>query len=54
MKWIRPAIISVLAIAVTVGFLISKVSADVFVPFATGLIIYWFKDRQDDKAKGQP
>lgn len=49
MKWIRPSIIGVLALAVTIGFFLSKIEAQVYVPFATGLIVYWFKSRDEKK-----
>jgi len=49
MKYIRPAIIVILAISVTAGFFIGKIEAAVFVPFATGLIIFWFKARDSGK-----
>lgn len=49
MKWIRPTIISMLAIGVTIGFFTGKIQSGVFVPFATGLIVYWFKERDSTK-----
>ena len=49
MKWIRPGLISLLAVAVTVGFFTGKIEVEVFVPFATGLIVYWFKSRDTEK-----
>ena len=51
MKLIRPCIVGLLAIAVTIGFFIKTVPADVFIPFATGLIIYWFKSRDEEKQR---
>ena len=52
MKWIRPAIIGMLAMAVTLGFFLKMVSMEVYVPFATGLIVYWFKSRDTEKQNG--
>ena len=49
MKWVRPVIISGLAIAVTVGFFMGKLEAEAFGIFATGLIVYWFKSRDNEK-----
>jgi len=49
MKWIRPGVVSLLVIAVTSGFFADKIEAQVFIPFATGLIVYWFKSRDNEK-----
>ena len=49
MKWIRPGVITLLAVVVSVGFFIGKIEAQVYVPFATGLIVYWFKSRDSEK-----
>jgi len=49
MDWIRPGVITLLSLAVVVGFFLREIPADVFVPFATGLIVYWFKSRDDKK-----
>ncbi len=49
MKWIRPIIISILVIIVSVGFILNRIEAQVYVPFATGLIVYWFKSRDETK-----
>ncbi|KKM27352.1 hypothetical protein LCGC14_1575650 [marine sediment metagenome] len=51
MKWIRPTVIILLALAMVAGFWLDRIEAAVFVPFATGLIIYWFKSR-DEKNGG--
>jgi len=47
MNWIRPGVIVVLALTMVLGFMFGKVPADVFVPFATGLIVFWFKSRDN-------
>ena len=49
MKWIRPGVVSLLAVAVTVGFFMGTIEVQVFVPFATGLIVWWFKSRDAEK-----
>ena len=45
MKWVRPGVVVLLAVAVVGGFFTKVIPADVFVPFATGLIVFWFKSR---------
>mgnify|MGYP001568244207 CR=1 FL=1 len=50
MRWVRPGIIAFLAIGMTIGFFMSKISAEVYAPFATGLIVFWFKSRDNEKA----
>jgi len=51
MKWIRPVIVTVLVGAMTIGFFSKVIEAQVYVPFATGLIVYWFKSRDEEKEK---
>ena len=52
MKWFRPVIVSLLVIAVLCGFFMKLVDAEAFWVFATGLIIYWFKARDEAKHSG--
>lgn len=52
MKWVRPSVIVILTLAVTVGFFTSKIEAEAFGVFATGLIVYWFKSRDEEKKTG--
>ena len=52
MRWIRPGIVILLSLAMTIGFREGKISAEVFAPFATGLIVYWLKSRDDVKKNG--
>ena len=52
MKWYRPNLITALALAVTYGFLIDKIDAQAFFGFAIGLIVWWFKSRDEDKKNG--
>lgn len=49
MKYFRPSIISVLALAITIGFFTGKIEPSAFATFATGLIVYWFKSRDEAK-----
>jgi len=49
MSWIRPGVIALLTMAMVVGFFLGYVETQVFAPFATGLIIFWFKSRDSDK-----
>ncbi|KKN45276.1 hypothetical protein LCGC14_0684620 [marine sediment metagenome] len=49
MNWIRPSVITLLSLAMVSGFFMGKIAGDVFVPFATGLIVFWFKSRDDKK-----
>ena len=52
MKWFRPAIISILVLAVLAGFFKGMVNAEAFWVFATGLIVWWFRSRDADKQNG--
>ena len=52
MKWIRPVVILTLTFAMTTGYMIGRVSGETFVGFATGLIVYWFKSRDEAKGNG--
>ena len=49
MRWFRPYIILGLAIAVVTAFFMKMVDAEAFWVFATGLIVWWFKSRDEDK-----
>ena len=51
MKWFRPGLISVLVLAVIAGFFLKLIAAETFGVFATGLILYWFKARDEEKDK---
>ena len=52
MRWFRPAIISALVLAVLVGFFKGMVNAEAFWVFATGLIVWWFRSRDEEKRNG--
>ena len=49
MKCVRPVIVGILSIIVSVGFFTGKIESQVYVPFATSLIVYWFKSRDEEK-----
>ena len=49
MKWIRPIVITLLSLSVTVGFFLDKITSEAFFGFATGLVVWWFKTRDDEK-----
>jgi len=51
MKWFRPVFIGLLIITVIIGFFVGLVPSEAFVPFATGLVVYWFKSRDEEKSK---
>ena len=51
MKWVRPLVIVSLTGAMIWGFVAEKVGTVAFATFATGLIVYWFKSRDEEKEK---
>lgn len=53
MKWVRPLVVMALTAAVVTGFLTDRISSETFAAFATGLIVYWFKSRDNNK-EGKP
>ena len=52
MQYFRPIIVAVLVLCAVAGFFMKLVDAEAFWVFATGLIIYWFKARDETKGKG--
>ena len=52
MRWYRPNITVFLTLAVTVGFFLGKIDAQAFFGFATGLIVWWLKARDEEKRNG--
>ena len=52
MKWVRPCTIVMLVAGVTAGFFIGKIDAVAFFGFATGLAVWWFKSRDQEKENG--
>ena len=54
MRWVRP-IISLMAMsAMTIGFFMKMVSAEVYVPIATGAIVWWYVNRDKGKLPPNP
>jgi len=51
MKWIRPLTVMALSLAITVGFFMGKIDAIAFFGFSTGLIVWWFKSRDEKKTQ---
>ncbi len=49
MKWFRPFIVALLSVAVVAGFFVGKISSETFTAFATGLVVWYFKARDDEK-----
>ncbi len=49
MKWVRPSVILSLSMAVLIGFFLKLVDPEAFWVFATGLIVWWFKSRDEAK-----
>ena len=49
MQWIRPITVLLLTIGVTTGFFIGKIEAVAYFGFATGLVVWWFKSRDESK-----
>ena len=49
MKWFRPVIVTTLSLAVTLGFFQGLITSEFFASFATGLVIWWFKSRDEEK-----
>ena len=53
MQWFRPYITVGLTIAITIGFFTGKIDPQAFSVFATGLIVWWMKSRDEEKNKRQ-
>jgi len=47
--FVRPAVTLSAMAGMVYGFLTGGIGPDVFVPFATGVITWWFKSRDDEK-----
>ena len=52
MRWFRPWITVFLTITITVGFFLNRIDAQAFFGFATGLVVWWLKSRDDEKRNG--
>lgn len=49
MKWVRPLISLAFTGSLIYGFVVGKISTELFVPLAGGAIAWWYRDRQKDK-----
>ena len=49
--YVRPFVTVLFSGVFCYGFLVKMIGADVFTGVATMVIIYWFKSRDEDKAK---
>ena len=49
MKWVRPVVVLALTGSVSAGFFLGLVPGEAFIAFATGLVVYWFKARDESK-----
>ena len=52
MKWIRPFNMTFLTLAIIIGFFTGKIEAIAFFGFATGIVVYWLKSRDEAKRNG--
>ena len=53
MKWIRPIISLVATGGVTAGFFLGLIPPEAYIGLATAAIVWWFKSRDETKAKGE-
>ena len=47
--YVRPAITVMAMLGIMYGFFVGTISSEVFVPFSTGIVVWWFKARDDKK-----
>ena len=52
MKWFRPAIATILIGSAIAGFFINKIGSEAFMALVTGLAVWWFKSRDEEKKNG--
>lgn len=52
-KSVRPIVTLALTAAVIWGFTFGKISGEVFAPMVTGVVMYWFGQRQAEKAQAK-
>lgn len=45
--YVRPLITIMAMGGIMYGFVIGTISSEVFVPFSTGIVVWWFKARDD-------
>lgn len=51
---VRPALTLAGFLAVTAGFLMGKVSGDIYVPLVASMVAWWFAQRRPDAPNGGP
>ena len=49
MRWIRPAISMIAMLTITAGFFLKMIPVEAYLPIATGVIVWWYKSRDDEK-----
>ena len=52
MKWIRPAIVVLLILTAIAGFFTDRLTSEFISGLITGLAVWWFKSRDDEKKNG--
>ena len=53
MKWFRPVLATVLVLSAIVAFFMGKIGGEAFMGLVTGLAVWWYKSRDEGKAKGE-
>ena len=50
-KWIRPIVSLIAVIGITAGFFMRMVSTDAYIGLMAVAVTYWYKSRDEEKAK---
>ena len=48
---VRPLVTTIGFVAITAGFFMGKVPADIYVPMVTGMVTWWFASRSNQESK---
>jgi len=51
-EWVRPVLSIIGFLAITYGFLTKMVDQAAYLGLVTGIVIWWFKSRDDEKKNG--
>ncbi len=51
-KWIRPIISLIGMLAITIGFFIKLIPSEAYLALVTGVIVWWYKSRDEEKRNG--
>lgn len=51
--YVRPLVTIAFTAVIVYGFIAGTIKPGEFFPFATGVIVYWFKTRDEAKKNGQ-